>query len=613
MTLTLKVEVAFNAGFSTAAGSRTWTDITNYVELNEGIDIQYGRRDEFSTAEANTLRLTLDNSDGRFTPERSSSPYYPNVKLFRPIRVTATLPDASTSVRFLGYVTQWPTEWENGSTGFAKASLSAVSRLSRLGATTQLRSMFEQEVLVDAPLAYFTLGDPAGSASASDSSGAGVDPMASAGRGAGVVFGSATGPGTDGLTAATFSGGKFLASGYVGPSVVTSEVWFLRAGIPSSAESLLYVQSDAFTAATFSLSPTTGTVSCQGAMSSSANLCDGKWHHLVLLDDPASARILYVDGVVDSTTTASGASKSLLSPSIGGNNAGNPFGETPLTGSVAHVAVYSQYLSAARIAAHYAAGATVLEATGDRLKRLAAYGGVPSGEVDATGTVVVGAQETSGKTVLDTLRDVESSEGGSAVLYDERDGTLTLDARSSRYGATSSFTLDASAQHVGSDFSPTYDQAGLINDATGTGPTTTARRINQTSVNDHGAATASLSTIATNADEPMMLAGWAVNSYSQPRTRVGTLTVDVLPFASGMPSVMNIAAATVGTLISVANLPSQAPASSASYFVEGYSEHFDVEKWEITFNVSPAAPFTGVWALDSGTNSQLGTSTTLAL
>jgi hypothetical protein len=80
------VEVAFNAGVNTPAASRTWTDVSAYVEGD--ISITGGRGDEDDQVSPSTCSLTFDNRDGRFTPERVASPYYPNVKLGRPLRVT---------------------------------------------------------------------------------------------------------------------------------------------------------------------------------------------------------------------------------------------------------------------------------------------------------------------------------------------------------------------------------------------------------------------------------------------------------------------------------------------------------------------------------------------
>ncbi|MGV9815470.1 LamG-like jellyroll fold domain-containing protein [Streptomyces cellulosae] len=57
------VEVAFDGGpFSS---SYSWTDISDYVK---GFSVRRGRNNELDRIESGTLSLTLDNSDGRFTP-----------------------------------------------------------------------------------------------------------------------------------------------------------------------------------------------------------------------------------------------------------------------------------------------------------------------------------------------------------------------------------------------------------------------------------------------------------------------------------------------------------------------------------------------------------------
>jgi hypothetical protein len=81
------VEVAFDGGpFST---SYTWTDITDRVT---DLKVRRGRNDELNRIEAGTLALTLDNYDGRFTPGKSTSPFFPNIVPRRRVRVrTANL------------------------------------------------------------------------------------------------------------------------------------------------------------------------------------------------------------------------------------------------------------------------------------------------------------------------------------------------------------------------------------------------------------------------------------------------------------------------------------------------------------------------------------------
>ncbi|MFI8297280.1 LamG-like jellyroll fold domain-containing protein [Streptomyces nigra] len=85
MTNTL-VEIAFGATL-TSSGP-VFTDVSQYVDLPKGIEINRGADEELSEIQPSTCRIPLDNTDGRFTAGRASSPYYPNVKKGAPIRVS---------------------------------------------------------------------------------------------------------------------------------------------------------------------------------------------------------------------------------------------------------------------------------------------------------------------------------------------------------------------------------------------------------------------------------------------------------------------------------------------------------------------------------------------
>ncbi|MFF1776956.1 LamG-like jellyroll fold domain-containing protein [Streptomyces virginiae] len=62
------VEVAFDGGpFSS---SYSWTDVSDYVK---GFQVKRGRNTELDRIEAGTLSLSLDNSDGRFTPGKQKA------------------------------------------------------------------------------------------------------------------------------------------------------------------------------------------------------------------------------------------------------------------------------------------------------------------------------------------------------------------------------------------------------------------------------------------------------------------------------------------------------------------------------------------------------------
>ncbi|PAZ15687.1 hypothetical protein CLM62_12890 [Streptomyces sp. SA15] len=85
MTTRPIVEVAF--GHTLTSLSPVLTDITQYVDLARGIEITRGAENELSEIQPGTATLTLDNSDGRFTPDRPGA-NYPNVKQAVPIRIS---------------------------------------------------------------------------------------------------------------------------------------------------------------------------------------------------------------------------------------------------------------------------------------------------------------------------------------------------------------------------------------------------------------------------------------------------------------------------------------------------------------------------------------------
>lgn len=82
----------------------TWTDISRYVDMVQGVAINRGASDELSEIQPGTATLTLDNQDGRFTPGNTTSPYYPFVRRNAPIRIAVTVPTPVTGTA------PWPME-----------------------------------------------------------------------------------------------------------------------------------------------------------------------------------------------------------------------------------------------------------------------------------------------------------------------------------------------------------------------------------------------------------------------------------------------------------------------------------------------------------------------
>ncbi|WP_405431098.1 LamG-like jellyroll fold domain-containing protein [Streptomyces anulatus] len=69
--------------------SITWTDITQRVDMVQGVTISRGASDELSETQPGTCTMTLDNQDGWLTPGNPDSGYAPWVRRNAPIRVSA--------------------------------------------------------------------------------------------------------------------------------------------------------------------------------------------------------------------------------------------------------------------------------------------------------------------------------------------------------------------------------------------------------------------------------------------------------------------------------------------------------------------------------------------
>lgn len=107
---TLAVKMAFNNLPLTAEASTIWTDVTAYVF---SFSFRRGRQRALNRIEAGTLDMLLDNSDRRFDPTYTASPYYPDVVPMVKVRIEATW-SGTTYKLFTGFVERWPPEWPGG-------------------------------------------------------------------------------------------------------------------------------------------------------------------------------------------------------------------------------------------------------------------------------------------------------------------------------------------------------------------------------------------------------------------------------------------------------------------------------------------------------------------
>jgi hypothetical protein len=633
---TVTVEVAFST--DPMSTSPSWTNITAYV-LVDSIEITRGRPDEFGQVQPATLRLVLKNGDGRFTMGYASGAYFPNVKPGKRIRVSV-LRSAVTYFRFDGHVNGWPTAYAAPVARAALSEITATDRLKRFGeGVGDLRSMLEEEILLDDPAAYYPLAEPQGALSAASVA---ISPQATlAVSQYGVLgeldFAAGTGPGTDGLGAPLFTptsgtNGKYLAGDLYTPAGsstgVSLEAWFATAEAPVSrticslqtlagGELRLAINASGKLQA-FNYNPAVDDDARLYDFASSPGYNDDRTHQVVLTESRSGSTVtwrLYADGVqFTSGTYTAGALPPYSRLVVGSDGASGQVWQ----GTLSHVAAYSSAISATRVGVHNQAGTTgILERTDQRIGRLADYLGIPTADRNLdVGDGQVAGQSASGKAGIEAMREVEATEAG--VLFMAGDGDLTFHNRTRRYNTSPAVTLTAKQLAA----APTFpgDDSFMVNDMTvsraGASP---ARAVNQASIDEFGLYRDSADIISASDGDAQAMADWRVAAYGTPRVRVPNITVEVKKLeAVGSSLVAGVLAAEISTKLRVTTLPAGAPASQVDLFVEGWTETIGSKVWWITFNTSPgdaAAELQGgtVWDLGTAGFSELGTTTYVAL
>lgn len=637
-----RVEIAFDSGYFTPEGDRTWTDVSEWVNGEEQIQITRGRQDERSTPEPGRLSLTLDNTDGRFTPEREASPYYPNVRKGRPIRVLRGTGD-DTAVRFTGYIDEWPVTWPEGTDEACVVELVASSRMARIAASDPLLSALRTEILLDQPMGYWSANQ------------AGRDfPIPDESRSGGGYAMRARNPA---------SGYALLARNRLGPLDEGSMVLFPHIGVyedvteypflyaalrrpttgrctvecvirfqafpelnvefgfytgstvraisASTQDGQVYAMLnmsvvDGLTTIVLQVIYQTSDTSADTAYASgSAGVADEELHHLAITQDGATFKA-WSDGVeVASLTIPSAPTSGFRNFRIGDLVDG-------AAAWIGHLAVTDTALSGARLARHAAAiDGFPGESVATRVGRLADYAGIPSGERDisADSSSPMLPLSQAGRGAGETLTALAVADSG--VVLDGRDGHLKFLSRQSRYNPVSTLALSAELQEVESDLSAVVDDQYLVNRVTVTRDEAEIVYEDAQSIADYGVYSAQIDFLAAANAEAEAAALWTIRQSAKPKPRISRISVS--PANLSATQVGAVQDADIGTVVTITDLPPQAPAPSMDLFVEGYTETFSATDWRITFNTSPAdIEAQAAWILGDAVLGVLGDTTYLA-
>lgn len=610
----------------------TWTDITPRVEAFNG---KRGRQYELDKLQAGTGSLTLRNNDGAFDPTNGSSIYAPNVVPYVPFRVLATWAGVTRPV-FTGFVERWPQSWDDTRYGHSVAA--CVDTLAPLAATTLL-SAVSNEILQDAPYAYWPCSEGQQSPVAGNLSGNTQNPLAIRASQVGTTGTTGQFGASLGLPGDTGTGWQMQGQPVAGPAYgymlytldktlpqpsngFAIEFWanFAKpsSGTPQPIALTLVSQgsSTSFQPAfefvgsgTNSDQPTLQVLSSTSNDSSTwtgFHMRDGLWHHYYMYVTSTHGE-LWIDNVnVIFHTWSITLPDGLYLLTVGGLATATQW-FAGWDASYAHITIYTKQLAAIRLKAHYQAGATGFsgEDSGARTDRVLSYGNWTQPRLIDTGnTTMQPCADIASKSVPDALGDVNDTEVGLSLV--DGAGTITFRSRSFTYNRTPVWVLgDGPGEipylgDVGFDYDPSFvnNQITVARNNGGQGYAT-----DTTSQKKYFIRSLNRTTYADTDDDAVDQANWLIGRYKNPHLRVSEVTVDLAANPSLFPSGL---AFEVGDVVTVTRRPTYAPTVTGTFIVQQVAPEIGPGiNWKVKLTLSPADPF--VLTCDDPVYGALGT------
>lgn len=551
--------------------------------------------------------------------------------------VAAAVFDATPSVvsgRFYGAVTSLPVRWKGLQ---SVVSVTCSDLFAWLGRQPALQPVLVEEVLLTAPIGYWTLSEAEGATSAGDISGYSRPALAVTQVGAGgtLTFGQGTGPATNGLPTPLFApasstaglvltadmGRALDAADQSGARSWVFECWFsttTKGRVLTTWQASDPIAFD--NSITFLLDATSGALVIEtrdgGNLTtttiSTGNLADGATHYLVYDDRPGplgTGQYALVDGVAHSITPVN-QRIGLRRLTVGGYNSARLW-----SGSISHVAIYQvdvdPSIDPSTFLDHYAAGVDAFdgEAADTRMGRLLAYAGVA---LDSYGDFSAVAQQGElGQNVVSHLRDLENTESGK-VFADRAAASVVFQSRTVRYNPQPALTIPWADTETDDDAWADDDQK-QVNTVSVSRPGGAVQRVaDADSIAAYGPYPpqgGDLTLLKMTDAEALDAATWIISRYAVPPPELRDLVIEA--YSLPPATYAAVLGADISTVLTVTDLPDQAPTPTAAVFAEGYVETISEKRHQLAFHTSTAS-VDSVWVLDDPDYSVLGASTRLA-
>jgi len=590
---TVTLEVAFTTD---PGATPTWTDISAYLM---SFTINRGRQRELDRYAAGRASILLDNTDRRFDPNYSSSPYYPNVVPMRRVRIRATY-NAVTYDVFNGYADGWRQTY--APPGQAFCELSVTDAFKVLAGITLAGSVWEREIRADNPAVWWRLDESAGSTSLVD---------AISGRVAtttGTPTLGATGlvshdPGTAMQFPTRADGAWSPPTGAVMVSALPVTVAYIVNTTDAAAGAVVRCQ-DAGGIPVFEMSIASpnpfitvrNSAGTSVSIVGSANVIDGNPHLIVGVWDGSNNVTLYVDGAVSAGPTAAAGTINPITHVTMGGGMPTYFGGTT-TGTIAtldEVAVFPTAVSAARISAWASARSAPWsgDLSGARIGHLLDAAGWPTADRNIDTGMAVLQSADLGTVALDGLQTVEETEQGR--LFVTAAGLVRFIARDSILKApyiTSQGTFgDSGAELEYGDLEYEYDDQLIYNEAQVSRSGGTVQVVaDATSQTRYLRRVRTLDGLLHQSDLTSRdLANWIVTHYKDPLLRVTGLTLE--PSAGNDTThYPHVLGRELGDRVTVKRVPQNlGTAINQDAVIEGITHRVSAQQWVTTWNLSPA-------------------------
>jgi len=531
----------------------SWVDISDRF-LRATIDV--GRDDELSGFPPGECTLVLRNTDRQLDPEYTAGTYFGDLNPRVPFRLRVTH-SAVTYDLFYGFVengfeqTYDPPNW-------ATCTVRLVDILGVVNGTPLPQSAYVGEVLADSPTAYWKLDEATGVVMRDYSGNGNHGTYDNVAQGEDSLVIDADGHSIFCVHVGD-NRGQYKGATLPTAAPVTLEAWVKFDRDLTETHVIMAVQRDSALASVLYLSVTTsGLGSPNGELlvtfvnlggnykaRGHTRVDDGQPHHVAMtMATTAAADIkLYVDGVLQTKTVVSGTTggswPSHLIWTLG-NFVDSGFGDFGIDGLIDEAAVYPSALSAARILAHYQAGATAFsdETSGARINRVLDIIGVPAGLRDiATGDTTVGpANYSAGSTAGRYLARVVESEQGYLYVDHRNGGKITFRGRYNRLTATRSITPQATfTDDTGVLPAGSYPYTDIKVDPNGIDSIINAVSVNwrggvtqvtdDASIATYGPQQRTITTEAPSSTAAASAGNWMIRQYANPQVRVRSLDI----------------------------------------------------------------------------------------